>query len=456
MLFKIFLTFWLTLAVLAAGQEIISVLAQNDEQAAMNDARANVAEAQRVVDAYARGGVTAAHEAAAPIERQHGVTIDLLDVNRRSLFGHDVRPAVVAYARLADRAVAEGLNKSVVNLGEHVAARQMTLPSGERVTLVVELPGHGVARAASGWALSPLARYAAVLIVGGLLCFALARHFSRPLVRLASTANELAQGQLHARAGTRVSRRHDEIGRLARDFDRMADRIEALVAGQRRLLGDVSHELRSPLARLTVAAGLARREASADAGEYFDRINKEAARLDRLIEQLLTLARIESGVDDELRGIIDLTEVVQEVVGDGDFEARAAGKRVTLIAADPVRLNGRADLLRSAVENVVRNAIRYTPPGSNVDVELRRNGRETEPHARLTVRDYGPGVDASAGADMFRRFWRADPSAADTADGAGLGLAIADSVVRVHGGTIGAGNADTGGLLVTIDLPVTQ
>jgi two-component system sensor histidine kinase CpxA len=119
-------------------------------------------------------------------------------------------------------------------------------------------------------------------------------------------------------------------------------------------------------------------------------------------------------------------------------------------------LNGRADLLRSAVENIVRNAIRYTPPGSSVDVELRRNGHETEPHARLTIRDYGPGVDASSAGDMFRRFWRADARAADAADGAGLGLAIADSVVRVHRGTIGAANAAAGGLLVTIDLPVTK
>jgi two-component system sensor histidine kinase CpxA len=456
MLFKVFLTFWLALAVLAAGQEIISVLAQNDEQAAINDARQDIADAQRVVDAYARAGVAAAREAAGPIERQRGVTIDLLDANRRSLLGHEVRPAVIAYARLADRAVSEGLTKSVVNIGEHVAARQSTLASGERLTLVVELPGHGVARAASGWALSPFVRYAAVLLVGGLLCFALARHFSRPLVTLATTANALAEGNLHARAGTRVSRRHDEIGRLARDFDRMADRIEALVAGQRRMLGDVSHELRSPLTRLVVAARLARKESYGDASEYFDRIDKETARLDRLIEQLLTLARIESGVDDELQGPINLTELVQEVVGDGDFEARAAGKRVTLIAADSVRLSGRGDLLRAAVENIVRNAIRYTPSGSSVEVELRRNGRDSRPHARLIVRDHGPGVDPASAGDIFRRFWRADVAAPNTTDGAGLGLAIADSVVRVHDGTIDAANADAGGLVVTINLPVTE
>jgi len=311
-----------------------------------------------------------------------------------------------------------------------------------------------MARAASGWTLSPFARYAAVLVIGGLLCLALARHISRPLVALAGAVNSIAQGRLHTRVGPRIAKRRDEVGRLARDFDRMAERIETLVAGQRRMLGDVSHELRSPLARLTVAAELARREAPASSAEYFARIDIEASRVDRLIEQLLTLARIESGVDDELRGAVNLTELVQEVVGDGAFEARAAGKQVTLTAGDDIVLEGRADLLRSAVENIVRNAIRYTPPGADVEVALRVNGERAAPAARLTVRDHGPGVPSDAAADIFRRFWRAGGQ--PSTDGAGLGLAIADSVVRLHGGTIGAANADTGGLLVTIDLPMTQ
>src|SRR5262249_33190410 len=261
-------------------------------------------------------------------------------------------PAVVAVARRAAEIAAAGSTMAAVNLGEHVAAKRVTTPSGEALTLVVELPGRGVARAADGWTLSPAARYGAVLVVGGLLCFLLARHISKPLVAVAGAANALADGRLDARVGGRIARRHDEIGRLARDFDRMAERIEALVAGQRRMLGDVSHELRSPLARLTVAAGLARKAAESDAVEYFDRIDTETARLDRLIEQLLTLARIESSVDDELRGDLNLTELVQEVVSDGDFEARASGKHVTLVAADSAVLHGRADLLRSAVENI--------------------------------------------------------------------------------------------------------
>jgi two-component system sensor histidine kinase CpxA len=455
MLFKIFLTFWLTLALLAAGQEIVSMLAQKDEQAALADARVLVAEAQSVVDAYDRGGAVAAREVAGRFEKERGAGADLLDDNHRSLLGNEVRPAVLATARLAQRAAAQGSKLAIVNIGEHAAAKQVASPSGARLMLIVDLPRHGTARAASGWALSPIARYSAVIVVGGLLCFALARHISRPLVKLAGAANALADGRLHTRVGSRITRRHDEVGRLARDFDRMAERIEALVAGQRRLLGDVSHELRSPLARLTVAGGLARRSAPAESAEYFDRIDTETTRLDRLIEQLLTLARIESTVDDELRGEVNFTELVQEVVSDGDFEARASGKRVTLVAGGETVLHGRADLLRSAVENIVRNAIRYTRPGTAVEVRLERSEQsQSSKHVMLTVRDHGPGVPDTKVADIFRRFWRASGSPTESPDGAGLGLAIADSVIRVHGGTIGAANEGQGGLLVTIELPI--
>jgi len=458
MLFKIFLTFWLTLAAIAAGQQILAIATSENEKAVLAHARSLVTDAQAVVDAYARAGVPAAREASAKIERDRGASVDLLTRDRQSLLGHDLRPAVVAYARLADRAAAEGSPLAPVNLGERVATKQVTTPSGERLTLVVELPRNAVSRVV--WTYSPMVQLAGAVLIGGLLCFGLARHFSRPLATLAGAANALADGRLQTRVGRRVARRHDEVGRLARDFDRMAERIEALVAGQRRMLGDVSHELRSPLARLTVAAGLARKGAAPDAVEYFDRIDTETARLDRLIEQLLTLARIESAVDDELRGDVNLTELVQEVVSDGDFEARASAKRVTLVASDTAVLRGRADLLRSAIENIVRNAIRYTRPGSAVELALRRSADDRGGRATLSVRDDGPGVPDEHVAEMFRRFWRAEDrtgtchDASGPTNGSGLGLAIADSVVRLHGGTIGAVNAPSGGLLVTIDLPL--
>lgn len=201
---------------------------------------------------------------------------------------------------------------------------------------------------------------------------------------------------------------------------------------------------------MTVAAGLAKKRASVESIEYFDRIDREAARLDHLIEQLLTLARIDRALDDELRGPVNFTEVVHEVVAEGEFEARAIGRSVALVTADQVVLQGRADLLRSAVENIVRNGIRFTAPQTAVDVTLRMTDGATR-WAQLTVRDHGPGVPSEVLNDLFKRFWRGNGPAAD---GSGLGLAIAESVVNVHGGAIAAANAPDGGLVVTIDLPV--
>src|SRR5438874_3115473 len=364
MFLKIFLTFWLTVAVLAAGQEIVSVMAHNEEQRAIAQVRSLVDDGRSVVDAFVVGGVQAGGAAAMGYRKRHDQPADLLDSSRRSVLGQPVRPAALAVAGTADQFAAAGLRRAAFNFSEGLAAQAFTTPRGERLTLIVGLPRPTVPTLARRMTLSDPMRLAVILAVGGVLCFALARHLSTPLLRVARAANALAEGRLQTRIGGGVAGRRDEVGRLARDFDTMAGRIEALVAGQRRLLGDVSHELRSPLARLTVAAELARRDAPSQSAEYFRRIDTETGRLDHLIEQLLTLARIDSSLDDELRGPVDLVELVQEIVADGDFEARASGRCVTLDVVAGATLHGRADLLRSAIENIVRNAIRHTPEGT--------------------------------------------------------------------------------------------
>ena len=451
MLFKIFLTFWLTLGVLLAAQEVVSLRAQQDEQRIAGQVRPLVDDAAGVVEAYARGGVAAARDAATAYERTHGQPVDILDAERRSVFNKPLRPAQIEVARLADRASGTESTRAAFNLSEGVAARRFVGPAGERLTLVVGLPRSQALTLARRLPLSTPIRLACILLIGGVFCFALARHFSSPLGKVAQAANALAEGNLNARVGRDVAGRHDEIGLLARDFDRMAERLDALVAGQRRLLGDVSHELRSPLARLTVAAGLAKKLGPVESIEYFDRIDRETARLDHLIEQLLTLARIDRALDEERRGPVNVTEIVHEVVAEGDFEARAVGRSVSLVSADSVVLRGRADLLRSAVENIVRNGIRFTAPQTAVDVILRIIDGATR-RAQLMIRDHGPGVPADVLIDLFKRFWRGD---GPPSDGAGLGLAIAESVVNLHGGTIAAANAPDGGLVVTIELPLT-
>jgi two-component system sensor histidine kinase CpxA len=279
----------------------------------------------------------------------------------------------------------------------------------------------------------------------GLVCFLITRHITSPLFALRRAADGIAGGNLAVRIPQRIHNRRDEIGQLGRDFDRMAERLESLVDGHKRLLGDVSHELRSPLSRMLVALGLARKSAAEDLQEHFDRIALEAKRLDTLIGQLLTLSRIESGSHPEASSL-DLTNLVHEVVSDADFEARAQSKRVVVTVSDECAISGSEELLRSAIENVIRNAVRFTPTGTSVDVSIRWERQ----NAVIRVRDHGPGVPETMLSEVFLPFRRVQTPAGTTNEGAGLGLAIAQRAVATSGGKIRAVNASDGGLIVEI------
>jgi two-component system sensor histidine kinase CpxA len=284
-------------------------------------------------------------------------------------------------------------------------------------------------------------------VTGGIFCYLISRYLTKPLARLGDAAANIAEGRLDTRVDPSLRRRRDEIADLARNFDRMAERIEGLITGQRRLLGDVSHELRSPLSRLIVALGLVKQGPAEEAAENLQRIGLEARRLDTLIGQLLALTRIDTGVDRGSPAPFDLTNVLQEVANDGDFEARARNRRVAIEQADACTVAGFEELLRSAVENVVRNAIRHTVEGTLVEISL----HVSNSRALLQVRDYGPGVPESMLSEIFLPFRRV---ANGNSEGAGLGLAIAERAVNVHRGTIRAMNAPKGGLIVEIDLPL--
>ena len=284
-------------------------------------------------------------------------------------------------------------------------------------------------------------------VTGAIFCYLISRYLTKPLAKLGDAAANIAEGRLATRVDPLLRHRRDEIADLARNFDRMAERIEALITGQRRLLGDVSHELRSPLSRLIVALGLVKQGPAEEAAENLERIGLEARRLDTLIGQLLALTRIDSGVDRGSPEPFDLTNVVQEVANDGDFEARARNRSVVIKRADACTVTGFEELLRSAVENVVRNAIRHTVEGTVVEISL----QVSNSRALLRVRDYGPGAPESMLSEIFLPFRRV---ASGNSEGAGLGLAIAERAVNVHRGTIRAMNAPKGGLIVEIDLPL--
>jgi two-component system sensor histidine kinase CpxA len=304
-------------------------------------------------------------------------------------------------------------------------------------------------------------------VAGGIFCYLVIRYLTKPLNQLSEAAAGIAEGRLETRVHPSLLDRRDEIADLARNFDRMAGRIEALITGQRRLLGDVSHELRSPLSRLMVALSLVKlslvkptgiqqgsapEAAENEAAENLERIGLEARRLDLLIGQLLALTRIDSGVDRGTPARFDLVNLLQEVANDADFEARACHRRVVIEHAAPCLVDGFEELLRSAIENVARNAIRHTPEGTAVEMSLHIISLHTkESRTVLRVRDHGPGVPENMLLNIFLPFRRIDIG---DAEGAGLGLAIAERAVQVHRGTIRAMNASGGGLIVEIDLPV--
>jgi two-component system sensor histidine kinase CpxA len=285
----------------------------------------------------------------------------------------------------------------------------------------------------------------AILVIG-LVSFGLSSLLTRRIRRLREAAQSMAQGNLDVRIEATGG---DEVAALARDFDQMADHLQDMLESQRRLLSDVSHELRSPLARIRVALELA--EQNHDSDTALARISKEADELEQLITHVLSLARLESGHSHLNKQPVSLDELVANVVKDAHFEAQTRRRMIEFtingsdfpIKADPV-------LLKSAIENVVRNALYYTPEDSRVELSL-----TTEQHAyHIMVRDHGPGIPGDQIDNVFKPFIRASEARDRDSGGFGLGLAITAGAIEAHGGSCHAENATDGGLIVTLSLPV--
>ncbi len=288
------------------------------------------------------------------------------------------------------------------------------------------------------------------LAVSFFLCVLLAQYLVGPVRNLQRASRKLASGHLDARVASNVTQRRDELGELARDFDHMAEQVGTLVLAKERLLRDVSHELRSPLTRLQISLALARCK-TPDALAEHDRIEREIGRLDQLIGQIINFSRIQHTVTNMPREKVALDSMLQKLVDDGNFEARARGKAVVFktAASEKIELVAVRELLESAVENIIRNGIRFTPEGSAIEVSL----SQEDDVAVIRIRDYGPGVPEAALTDLFEPFFRVDETRGKENDGTGLGMAIASTAVKQHSGTIVAQNAHPG-LLVIIRLPL--
>ena len=299
-----------------------------------------------------------------------------------------------------------------------------------------------VQRRAVLWELVPY--YLLVLMVVVLFSYILAIHLASPLRTLGRTVQQFGRGDLTARVN---SRRKDEIGELARSFDQMAERIQTLLTAERRLLQDISHELRSPLARLSFAVELARTAEDREAAVA--RMKKEVDRLSSLVGGLLQVTRVEG--DPASRNLEDLSldQLLRQLVDDCSIEAVTRGCQVHLQASATVTIRGDQELLRRAVENVLRNAIRHSPSGAAIEVNLQVSAK----HAVVSIRDYGPGVPEDLMGEIFKPFFRVESARDSASGGVGLGLAIAQRAVALHYGRLEARNMHPG-LQVSVELPL--
>jgi two-component system sensor histidine kinase CpxA len=280
-------------------------------------------------------------------------------------------------------------------------------------------------------------------------CALLALYFTRPISEVRAATGRLAGGDLEARVEGKMAKRGDEIGDLVRDFNAMAERVRQLVQSHKQLLSDVSHELRSPLARQRVALALVQQRGTAEQRPMLERIRAESVRLDELIGRILLLAKLEGGEDKPAMTEFSLNDVVDQIVDDAGFEAQRTGRTVTYSSPpEGITIRGNEELLGSAIENVVRNALKYAPSGP-VEVQL----SSSEEAAVISVRDQGPGIPDAELTRIFRPFYRADSSRRADHEGAGLGLAIAQRAINLHGGSINVRNLMPNGLEVEIRLP---
>ena len=455
--FKIFLSFWLTTVL------IVGLMFLASEQPGLREAhdfwrstlaRSLSVNAEIFVKSYEEAGCISV----APYLKQLSATRIkeyLLDSGGMTLCGEAAPPEAI---HLAASVLQHGTRSQVIapdgaRLNAHVVASK----SGGYYVLVIAIPPGMDRPHLTG----SLLRLLLAVAVSALICFWLARYLSAPVIRLRAAAHRLAAGDLSARAGSPAHtpggsprRRSDEIADLVIDFDHMAGRLESVISSQKRLIRDISHELRSPLARMSFALALARRQTKAEEARPLDRIHREAERLNNMIERMLSLSRLETDdgltQEDSLRSV-DVEQLLQEVVEDADFEAQSRNCHVVVAGHQDSQceVRGNPELLRSAVENVIRNAVHYTAPHSDVTVTMACDASAVS----LTVNDQGPGVPEADLAKLFRPFYRVDSARDPQSGGTGLGLAIAEQAVHRHGGTITAANSSHGGLQVTITLP---
>jgi two-component system, OmpR family, sensor histidine kinase CpxA len=450
---KIFLSFWLAM-VLVSGTLIASVIATQSQFKAMRaeefDRTVMPLMAARAADILDDHGMGALSDFLSSLQTTLGWQAYLYDDEGKEILS---QPTPLGVDAMAQVALQTNETKIQTSHGTQFAATRTTGSTGTHYVLVIGTRVESVADVLRAPIQVQIVRAAAVFFIAGFVCFWLARYITAPILHLRAATHRIATGDLSARVGAAAGNRADELAELSQDFDHMAEQIESLISSQRRLIADISHELRSPLARLTVALGLTRLHANPECASGLDRIELEAGRLNTLIGSLLRLARLESGSEALEGDPVPLSRVVLDVAADADFEAQARNRHVRVTQADDCTILGNRQLLRSAIENVLRNAVSYTPEGTEVQIALKRSSKNGDGTALISVRDHGTGVPEESLRDIFLPFYRVGDARDRFSGGSGLGLSITERAVRLHGGTVKAQNCKDGGLLVEMRLP---
>ena len=444
---KIFLSFWAATALFIISAILVTLAMRPERQISSVEAQQPKFLAD-AVQAYQAGGSEKLRDNLRSLRDHQHVRAVLFNENGQ-LVGHLIPPWFTETAN-GQRSTADSF-WGRLNPHFQMLKFSMTANDGHRYTLVTELPPGQNALFGPGGV--PGLGILIAIISSGLVCYILSRYLTSPIIRLRKATQKLAGGDLSARAGGSSLRGRDEMTQLVRDFDLMAEQIENLVSAQSRLLKDISHELRSPLARLTVALELARQRTGPEAESVLDRISLESERMNQLIGSLTTIARLESGAGTR-RVPVQLEEILDEIAQDASFEGQAHNCQVQAEVLDELPMLGDPALLHSAIENVVRNATRYSPEGSVVRIRAERTIKSGQPEALIQVSDGGPGVPEDSLEKIFRPFYRIDDARVRATGGVGLGLAITDQAVRLHGGSVKASNLPEGGLLVEVRLPL--
>jgi signal transduction histidine kinase len=489
---KIYLWFWLTTIVLLLTVFTIDIMSQagrEKEELQHFVGHILVLQGQQAVNIYENESAISFNRFVEYMERMPGFHIYIFENEGKEITGHKVPPQI---SKLLVSAIKNEITNTVISGDKNLVLKSITSRKMKKYLIAAEVP-HRPGRLSLLLGMPPgpmpgpgpkpppgpendpgmrpgpellpppepnggtpflIVRVMAILIVSGIICYLLARYLTRPIVKLSSAAHRFAAGDFSIRVNSQMGKRKDEISDLAVDFDYMAERIESLLISQRNLLRDISHELRSPLARINVALELCRMRSEGEATKYLERIGEEARKLNELIEQILTLNRTESGIAEFKKEKIDLTHLIGRITVDADFEAKSRNRAVKIVQSEQCVITGNEELIKRAVENVLRNAVAYTVSGSTVEISLktvRQNGRL---YAAITIRDFGPGVPENEIANIFQPFYRINDDRDRRTGGTGIGLSIADAAVRLHSGSIKAVNVPGGGLSVEIILPM--